>query len=203
MIKEKEALNALVLAFNRDFLFLENSLANLLNEVLFCKTREDSRIAHAIYFTPDSFRPRQILVNNAVKEWLIENPIGQYDFISLWAGVNDRLNSLRAIRNDLAHGSVQAFIIRDVIYVRVFPPTFTPKLADKIATGAIPGRSHGEIERGIGGITAAILCVDNMARALQYHDEEEPTWKETYDALAEHLNRLNSWFPDALKTREC
>lgn len=200
MVREKAELSALVGAFSRDFSNLENSMAELLHKVLFFRDLSVvSRVAHAIYFSPEGFGQRQVIVNNAVKEWLVEHPIGRYDFLSLWKGIDGRLTTFRRTRNVIAHGSVQSLLIGGGVYVRVVPPTYMPELGNLVAKGTIPGRSIDEMKRVNGGLSAAIMCVDNMARVIEYHEEEEPTWGETYKALQFHLNSLNNWFPDAQK----
>jgi hypothetical protein len=198
MDQEREALTKLVNDFTRAFSNLENEMANLLHMVLFWERPGSySRVAHAIYFSPEGFGQRQAIVNNALTEWLREHPISTYDYRSLWNRINERLNTIRRTRNLLAHGSVRQLIIRDGYYVRVVPPTFSPELDQLVARGSIPGKSVKEMEQMNGGVLAMIVCVENMARAIEYHEEAEPTWRETYDALEFHLNRLDSWFPDA------
>lgn len=93
----------------RMFYDLENSMASLLHNVLFWRNpSEETRIALAIYFTPDGFAQRQNIVNNPLREWLIErrtdNPMGEYDWLAAWEDINDRLSTLRKTRNLLAHG---------------------------------------------------------------------------------------------------
>jgi hypothetical protein len=60
---QSAALNEVVTGFNGNWSQLENEMAGLLHQVLFCKTNYlmrpfPSRIAHAIYFTPDGFARR-------------------------------------------------------------------------------------------------------------------------------------------------
>ena len=117
---QSAALNEVVTGFNGNWSQLENEMAGLLHQVLFCKTNYlmrpfPSGIAHAIYFTPDGFAQRQNIVNNAVTEWLAENQIATFDYLPAWNKINRRLGTLRGTRNLLAHGSVQAVEIRRAI----------------------------------------------------------------------------------------
>ena len=204
MNEDQSALTLLANEFAKNFSNLENSMAELLHWVLFFRDPGTaSRVAHAIYFSPDGFGQRQVIVNNALTEWLTEHPIGAHDFSPLWKRLNDRLTTLRRTRNLLAHGSVRALMIgnKDDIYVRLVPPTYSPKLGDLVKKGTIPGKSVEEMQQMNGGLTRVILCIQSMARAIEYHEEGEPTWKETYDALEFHLNELDNWFPDAQKTQ--
>jgi hypothetical protein len=203
MKEEVEGLNTLIPPFGRDFAKLENTLAALLHEALFCKTKDETRIAYAIYFSPDSFGIRQSIVNNAVREWLIENPMAQLDFLALWARINDRLYSIRGARNVVAHGSVNLIDVRGARYVRLMTPAYSPKLEDAAAKGTIPGLSLKEMRRICGALSDVLPCIANMVRVLQYHDEDEETWRGTYDALVENLSQLDTWFPAAPKPQGC
>lgn len=206
--KETTALNALSVSFMRNFTRLENAMAELLHQVLFCKEVAagmkpvESRIAHAMYFTPEGFGQRQNIVNSAVTEWLAENPIGQFDFFALWKDVNGHLNTLKGTRNLIAHGSTQTIMVRDALYVRVLYPTYHPKQADRLFKGS-RGRSLSELTRDEKGLGQMIPCIEEMARVFEYHDEGAQTWQQIFDALQFHLSQLSTTFPDAQKPPKC
>jgi hypothetical protein len=206
--KERDGLNALVLRFNHKWTELENSMADLLHHVLFCNMPVtmwpgESRIAHAIYFSPEGFGQRQVIVNNAITEWLVENPIGTYDFLPLWNEINKTLGTLRGTRNLIAHGSVNSIRMRSKLYIRVMPPGLAPKMAHRVAKGSLPGKSLAEMQQAEGGLTAMLPCIGGMTRVLWDHEAGEPTWQQRFDALTEHLNQLSKWFPDPQKIQGC
>lgn len=187
-----------VTTFSKHFADLENSLASLLHKILFFhEPHYESRVAHAIYFSPEGFGLRRKLVNDAVTEWFTEHPIGSYDYLDLWKAINTKLGTIKKTRDLLAHGSIEGLIIREAYYVRFVPPTFMPRLADLVADGTIPGKSVGDMERDLEGLRAAILCIDDLAWVIEYFDQDEPTLRERYDGLVFRLNQLRSCFPDA------
>jgi len=197
---QKLELNGLVSAYQLRMTWIENAMADLLHIVLFDRREHRTRVAHAIYFTPDGFGQRQNIVNAAITEWIAENPLSEYDLQPMWNRINLRLNTVRGTRNLLAHGSVIATQIRGVMYVRVMPPTFSPKLADLISKGTIPGKSIAEMRNALDGAEAVLLCIQTFIDLLRYHSEEdEQAFEETFGALEENLSRLDRWFPDAQK----
>lgn len=76
-------------------------------------------------------------------------------------------------------------------------PIYAPKESDAIEKGTIPGKSITDMQWTNEGLNAIKLCIANMERVVQYHDEGEPTWRETYDALREHTARATTWFRNA------
>lgn len=194
----------LVDLFTKAFAALENEMAQLLHNVLFYKdSYEESRVAHAIYFSPDGFGQRQAIVNNAVTEWLTEHPLGGFDFLAEWRCINHRLGTLRGIRNLLAHGAVRTLGIRDKWHVRVVPPTYDPKMLDHIASGSLPGISAEELRHTNQVLHVLSACVSHMGYVIAENDYGDSSLRRRFVELGEHRSQLNSLYPADQTPKAC
>src|SRR5262245_29800825 len=143
-VADKGKFDRLINVHAEAWTLLEATMADLLYQLANSKT--DSRIAHAIYFSLDTFHTRQTIVHAAVTEWVYENRT-DFDLGALWNRLHDKLNSARRMRNNIAHGAVRWFKASDdELYVRLLPHHYENRVVKATRDGKVPGETAHNVQ---------------------------------------------------------
>ena len=147
--KEHAAIKEAIWAFNSNFDELELALCGLVSACLRLSARNGSHLAQAIYFTPDGFRARTILVNNIVTQLVREKP-ALARLTPLWSALYDQFKEVRENRNVIALGFPKTYQIGSRRPIaRLTPPSFDVlNVGRKVEDGQTFGLGASEIIQG-------------------------------------------------------
>lgn len=183
---EHTELRNAIWAFNRCFSDLEMALGQLLYEAIHTEPRS-SRIAHAVYYSPDGFHGRIALVDNVIKHLIIQNnALSKLE--NQWKLVFKHFNGVRNMRNKLAHGMPITLAIRGKNHVRLTAPAFDVIRVGRpfASTGNPPGLKASEIWDGASKVRWLDERVDDVNRVIDAFHQDEPK------ALSEKFNTLKT-----------
>lgn len=180
--KEHDALRNAIWSFNSAFNELEIALSTLLHEALHVPK---SKVAYAVYYSPNSFDARAEIVDNVIKQLIIEN--GRLEALSpLWASLYDNFRGTRTKRNSIAHGMPITIAIRGKSHVRLTSPVFDANRVGRhiTETGQPPGLTASDIARGAQKARWLVERVDDVNRLLTtFHEDGNPTLPEKFSVL--------------------
>jgi uncharacterized protein with HEPN domain len=188
--KEHEALRNSIWAFNATFSELEVALSALLYEALHIPK---SKVAYAIYHSPNGFDARTEIVDNVIQQLVLENERLK-DLQPHWSALYDDFRGTRIMRNRLAHGFPVTLAIRGKNHARLTSPVFDEiRVGRSIREGRIPGLTASDISNGAKKARWLIDRVDDVNRLLAvFHEDGNPTLPEKFAALVAGLQTKGS-----------
>lgn len=185
--REHESIRNAVWAFNAAFSELEITFSTLLYSAI---NLPNSQVAYAIYYSPAGFDTRKSLVNDIIKQIIQENqklePLSE-----MWPRLYSKIDSIRKMRNDLAHGHPITISINGKNHARLTAPAFDVlRVSRKITAKQIPGLTSSDIFDGAKKTRWLIERLDDVNRIFStYHDVGNPTLPDKFLALEVGLNR--------------
>ena len=182
--REHTELRNAIWAFNQRFSELEIALSTLLYEAIHAEPRS-SKIAYAVYYSPDGFHGRIALVDNVIKQLIFENG-GLSDLTEQWNILFKNFGGVRKMRNTLAHGTPITLLIRGRNHVRLTSPAFDVIRVGRplASTGDPPGLKTDDIRDGTSKLRWLADRVDEVNRAIDaFHQNEPKAFSERFAAL--------------------
>jgi hypothetical protein len=157
---EREARRFLNLLSN-----IETELSSLLHAILNSKK---SKVPQAIFFSVNSFDGRVNIVENALLEAISENRrLKRLGTKRIWPYIAEKIGDARNLRNAIAHGVPQTWIIRDKYYVRWMAPIGDVIRIDRaLARRQIPGIATADLVQGFAPLPHIILCVEAISEIV-------------------------------------
>ncbi len=185
--KEQEAIRTAVIAFNARFSELELVLGNLLSAIINIK---DSKIAHAIYYSPTSFDARSEIITNAIIQIATERH-ALAGLLLHWEKISEKIGQSRRLRNAIAHGSLLNISIGKTVHARLSPPAFDViRVGRKIAKRQVPGLTASDINRGIQNLILLFECTNQVIQLLTEFHEGNLSLQGRYDELKQGVAKL-------------
>jgi hypothetical protein len=171
---------------------LEMALSALLYVLLNIQPKS-SHIAYAIYYSPSGFEARRKIIDDAVIQFIKENP----DIESLrnhWNDINRYLGLARNKRNIVAHGSPLKLTIRGKNYIRLAPPAFDVlRIWNKTTAGTIPGLSTKNLSDAICQVQQLQECVDSVNKFIDaFQENDSESLKERFLLLEANLKKIHN-----------
>lgn len=180
--KEHQDIRNAVWLFNSEFDELELSLSSLVYASLRPGLKNGSKLAYAIYFTPDGFRARLTLVNNIITQ-LTKERRGLAKLAPLWKSLFDQFGEVRVKRNVIAHGFPKTFQIDGRAFARLSAPAFDVlNVWRKVDDGGSFGLGSNEILQGARKAAWLRARVDEVNRLVEASCSRVPLRKR-YDEL--------------------
>jgi hypothetical protein len=187
---EYQLLQRTILAHSRAFAELENALGALLYTALNIHPKS-SRLAYAAYFSPTGFDARVSLVGNVILTFSEENS-GLDKLGDKWKELHKNLDAARRLRNAIAHGTAQRFIINNKTYVRLASPAFDViRVWRDVAKRQIPGLTADELSKAVRRVRGLENCVDCVQRVITACREDDvETVRERLAELETSLQKI-------------
>lgn len=191
--KEHKSLKSAIWIFNQTFSELEIALSAMLYQAINVQPKS-SRVAYAIYFSPESFGARTAIVDNVVKQISDENP-KLSRLCDLWGEVLKKISGPQGTRNKIAHGVPMTVAIRNRSHARLTAPAF-----DVIRVGRHiakhhqpPGLKANDILKSAKKTRWCCERIDEINRLLAAHFEDgNPTLPEKFAELEAGLKTSDS-----------
>ncbi len=170
--KEHEEIRKFNVAFALRFSELELALGNLLYEIIH---RPESRLAHAIYYSPTSFHARCEIVSNSVTQIADENKKELEKLNDHWETIDEQLGKCRTVRNLVAHASQITSTYLGKRYARLAPPAFDIIRIDRqLAKRKIPGLGADDLLRACYRVAWVVNRVDEVNRLIVAFHSDRP-----------------------------
>jgi hypothetical protein len=175
--------------FDANFNQLEIALSALLATML---NIPGSRAAHAIYFSPNSFDARVEIVSNVLVQLASEKG-DLSDLQPLWRFIENKIDSVRRMRNSLAHGVLQSLVIRGKSHVRFSPLAFDViRLGRPIDKGNMPGLTASDIMQSAMSAERLVGLVDRANKVFSAHYYAAPTLPLRFEELRDCVRDVHS-----------
>lgn len=168
---------------------MEGALSGVLVQFLRSESElQYSRVAHAIYFSLPGFEARKIMVNEALEQFIYENP--QLNaLLPLWKKTLREMNKSLSVRNKIAHGAPFGMEIEGKTHVRIGPPLEDVNRIHRLMVkGTVPGLSIDEVRQSIKNIKRVIKLLTAVIKVLHGFCNQGPdTMKRTLPLLKQRL----------------
>jgi hypothetical protein len=163
-------LGQLTLKFSDHWHNLELALCGLLYATLNINPKH-SIISHAVYFTPPGFDGRIKIVKNAVNQLIAEN-IALSGLIKPFKKLCERLQKIKDVRNEIAHGHIYQLNVNGVQDVKLRSPAFDIlRVQNKINNKSLPGKSSLDLSQDIQEMTKVNELIDSLNVIITYFFE--------------------------------
>ena len=166
-------LERLMLAHFSHMSSLELALGGLLQQILNIQGNAQN-VARAIYFSIPGFDQRCITVGKALKQFVedhLNSDKKRYaeleSLVGFWSRIGEHLNSVRSVRNVLAHGSISIVPHGGKRNARFTAPVFDPiRVGNLLVKGTNPGLGYDDLVKALAELTKVSLCVDRMNESI-------------------------------------
>ena len=186
--REHQDLHKAIWRFNAAFLEVETALSALLYAALHISPCH-SQIAYAIYYSPSGFEARTAIINNVIEQLAMENtPLKPLR--KPWSQIFAEIQTVRAMRNKVAHGMPITLAIRGQRHVRLTSPPFDANRVGRlIGKGSVPGTSASQILEAAKKARWLVNRVDEVNILLTtFHEPGNPRLKEEFTKLSKGLD---------------